>query len=178
MSQRTLIALDSAQKRIVAASRVHADKLAMTDKSQRSAAIKKAVNAYDAAVFNYCNIVIHAIADGNIANDPFSIIYGRGLTGSLAKPALDKALDKIRADSPDAFTKIDLVMAKAVTEGFIEIWKAKLSNGYNLLINCAGIQFINGWVMHKIEWTTNVYNDFIAWLKAKFAEFTSAPVAA
>lgn len=171
MSQRILVALDNAQKKIVAAGKIHEDKLKITDRDKRAESVKKSVAAYKVAVFNYCNIAIHAIADGDIENDPFAIIYGRGLTGSLSKVSIKDALEQIRKESPDIFTKVDIVMAKAVSEGLLKKWKAKLSNGVNLVVNSKGVQFISGWIKEKIQWTVDMISNFIDWIKNQFANF-------
>lgn len=175
MSQRVLIALDNAQKKIIAAGRVYDDKLNMANKKQRAEAVKKTSEAYEKAVFNYCNIVINAIADNDIESDPFAIIYGRGLTGSLGKASLAKAFDQIRNESPEVFTKVDIVMSKAVSEGLLKKWKSHLSNGVKLIVNNKGIQFMSGWIKEKIQWSMDTISDFIAWVKEKFANFRKVP---
>lgn len=165
MSANILTRLGSLHKKIGSTHSAFSEALNISDKMQRQEARNKACDNYYDAVYEYVNSIVHAIADKSIGLDPFSVLYGSGLQGKIGEKALTSALDKIRDNDPEVFSKVDIVMAKAVTEGLISRWRAKLSNGVDLIVNSRGMQFMLGWCKRSISFVKETYTGFINWIK-------------
>jgi hypothetical protein len=163
-----LVLIDGAYKKVTQGVASFDQANEMSDKGAASKARKAAMNNTADAISAYCKIVVEAIAGSAVANDPFNLIYKQGLAYGWMKQMVDASLEEIRKEDPETFSKVDVVMSKAVKDGFIKRWKAKLVNGVNLLVNSKGVQMVCGWVREAWDWTKKTWSDFIAWLNNTF----------
>ena len=179
MTQRALVMIDGAYKKVTAGLSAFVQANEMSDKTKGNDARKKALFNTSVAIHDYCKLVVDAIANKAVANDPFGIIYGKGMQYSWAQKYVDDALDSIRESDPETFSKVDVVMSKAVNDGFIKKWVSVLRSGVKLVVDSKGVKMISGLAMKSISWAKETVSDFIQWLKLQWEKvFPSSKEAA
>ena len=161
MSQRILLVVDTMYRKIVSS-------IDHVNQAKKELARKKSIKSVAKSIDDYCVLMIGAIANKDLGFDPYGIVYKKGISEPWVKDLISKSLDDIRKSDPEIFSSVDIVMTKAVNDNILHKWRTILSNGVKLIVDNKGIKIVSGWFSDTIQWSKEVVNDFIAWLKKQY----------
>lgn len=165
MSVRALKIVDTGYKKITGAV-TNYDKATAKDKMALRVKIKHALK-------DYANDVLIMIHNGDIKEDPFHIIYCKGLKHKFMTYQMIESLYEIRDESDELRDAVDKIMSKAVSLGYMSKWIIMYHDGVRTVVeNGYVILFVNG-IKKGYAKLSSMINSVMEWIKEMYRKLFS-----
>jgi len=125
------------------------------------------------ALKDYCHDLVLLKTNKDIFEDPYGIIYAKGLKHTFMVYMVIDSLYELRDDNENMCSAIDSIMSDAVKAGHMSKWVILYKDGTRVVLTSKAVTFIVDGVETVVSWSKSVAMDLIKWLKLQWEKLVS-----